>query len=66
MPSMELFDKQSSAYKNSILNNKPKVVIEAASSFGWHKYLNQNDLIFSVDKFGESGKGGQLFDFFWI
>ena len=43
------------------LNKKPKVVIEAASSFGWHKYLNQNDLIFSVDRFGESGKGGQLF-----
>ena len=64
MPSMELFDKQSSAYKNSILDKKPKVVIEAASSFGWHKYLNQNDLIFSVDRFGESGKGDQLFDFF--
>ena len=64
MPSMELFNKQSSAYKSSILDKKPKVVIEAASSFGWHKYLNQNDLIFSVDRFGESGKGNQLFDFF--
>ncbi len=64
MPSMELFDKQSSTYKSSILDKKPKVVIEAASSFGWHKYLNQNDLIFSVDRFGESGKGDQLFDFF--
>ena len=41
-----------------------KVFIEAASSFGWHKYANENDLIISIDKFGESGKGEDLFEHF--
>ena len=39
-------------------------IIEAASSFGWHKYINENDLLISIDEFGESGKGDDLFDFF--
>ncbi|MAI60724.1 MAG: transketolase [Rickettsiales bacterium] len=64
MPSMELFNKQSSSYQDKILGNKPKVIIEAASSFGWHKYINKNDLLVSIDNFGESGKGDDLFDFF--
>ena len=64
MPSMELFNKQSSSYQKKILGNKPKVIIEAASSFGWHKYVNQNDILVSIDNFGESGKGNDLFDFF--
>ena len=64
MPSMELFNKQNSSYRDKILGNKPKVIIEAASSFGWHKYIDKNDLLVSIDNFGESGKGDDLFDFF--
>ena len=64
MPSMELFNKQSTIYQKKILGTKPKVIIEAASSFGWHKYINHNDLLVSIDNFGESGKGNELFDFF--
>ena len=64
MPSMELFNKQSLNYQKKILGSKPKVIIEAASSFGWHKYINENDLLISIDEFGESGKGDDLFDFF--
>ncbi len=64
MPSMELFNRQGSSYQKKILGNKPKVIIEAASSFGWHKYVTQNDLLVSIDNFGESGKGNDLFDFF--
>ena len=64
MPSMELFNKQSLYYQKKILGSKPKVIIEAASSFGWHKYINENDLLISIDEFGESGKGDDLFDFF--
>jgi len=64
MPCMELFNKQSPTYQNKILGNKPKVIIEAASSFGWHKYVDKNDLLISIENFGESGKGNDLFDFF--
>ena len=51
MPSMELFNKQSLNYQKKILGSKPKVIIEAASSFGWHKYINENDLLISIDEF---------------
>ena len=61
---MELFNQQSLNYQKKILGGKPKVIIEAASSFGWHKYINENDLLINIDKFGESGKGDDLFDFF--
>ena len=64
MPCIEVFERQSKSYKNKVLGNKPRVVIEAASTFGWYKYLNPNDLIFGIDSFGESGKGNQLFDHF--
>ena len=43
MPSMEIFNQQTLKYKKQILDKKPKIILEAASSFGWHKYLNTND-----------------------
>ena len=61
---MELFEKQSKNYKENILGNKPRVFIEASSSFGIHKFLRDKDLSISLDKFGESGKGNDLFKFF--
>ena len=66
MPSIELFEKQSKKYKDEILGKNPRVIIEAASSFGWHKYLRDSDSIFSIDKFGESGKAIDLFNYFGL
>ena len=63
MPSMEIFDKQRLNYQNEILGNKPRIIIEAGSSFGWHKYIEKNDLIVAIDRFGESGKGNDLLIF---
>ena len=39
MPSMELFDKQSAEYKESVLPNgvRKRVAVEALSDFGWYK-----------------------------
>ena len=66
IPCIELFDKQSSKYKNKILGFKKRIIVEASSSFGWHKYLRADDLIFGIDKFGESGKAEDLFKYFGI
>ena len=44
----------------------PRVVIEAASSFGWHKYLRDNDSLFCIDTFGESGKAEDLYNYFGL
>ncbi|MEE2695035.1 MAG: transketolase [Pseudomonadota bacterium] len=66
MPCIELFDKQSNNYKNSILGKEPRVVIEASSTNRWYKYVNDKDLIFGIDEFGASGKAKHLFDYFGL
>lgn len=62
-PSFELFEEQSEEYKNLILpeNIEKRIAIEAASSFGWHKYTGLKGRIFSIDTFGASGKAEDLF-----
>jgi transketolase len=60
MASSTLFDTQDPAYKESIL---PKAVtkrlsVEAASSFGWHKYIGSEGDTVSIDTFGASAPGG--------
>ncbi|MTJ13668.1 transketolase [Anabaena sp. UHCC 0187] len=60
MPSSTLFDTQDAAYKESVL---PKAVtkrlsVEAASSFGWHKYTGSEGDTVSIDTFGASAPGG--------
>ncbi len=56
MPSWELFEKQDGAYKESILPStcQKRVSIEAASTFGWEKYVGCNGLKIGVDHFGHS------------
>ncbi|MEH2322568.1 MAG: transketolase [Nostoc sp.] len=60
LPSWELFEAQDAAYRESIL---PKAVtkrlsVEAASSFGWHKYVGTEGDCLSIDRFGASAPGG--------
>lgn len=63
MPSFELFEKQSQEYKESVLPNKirNRVAVEAASSFGWHKYVGLDGATITIDKFGASAPAGTLF-----
>ena len=66
MPSMELFDAQSSDYKEEILpsNITKRISLEALSSFGWHKYIGMKGMSISIDTFGASGKGAEVFERF--
>lgn len=66
MPSFELFELQSEAYKNSVLPKtvRARVAVEAASSFGWHKYVGLDGDIIAMDTFGASGKAETLFEEF--
>ena len=66
MPSMELFDGQSSEYKEKILpsNITKRISLEALSSFGWHKYIGMKGMAISIDSFGASGKGSEVFERF--
>ncbi|WP_058486917.1 transketolase [Defluviitalea phaphyphila] len=66
MPSWEIFEKQDEEYKNKVLpkNITKRVAVEAASSFGWHKYVGLDGRIISIDTFGASGPGNILFKHF--
>lgn len=59
MPSWELFENQSVDYKESVLPKsvKKRLAVEAASSFGWTKYIGDEGKTVTVDKFGASAPG---------
>lgn len=65
-PSFELFEKQTEEYKESILPKavRARVAVEAASSFGWHRYVGLDGSVISIDSFGASGKAQTLFEKF--
>jgi transketolase len=56
MPSWELFERQTEAYRNSVLPpaKKARLVVEAGVSMGWHKYAGEKGRIFAHDRFGAS------------
>lgn len=66
MPSWELFEMQSEEYKGEVLpkNVRTRVAIEAGTSMGWHKYTGLDGAIISLDHFGGSAPGNQLFEKF--
>ena len=63
MPCLDLFEAQSKEYKESILpsNVRVRLAVEAASSFGWHKYIGLDGDIISIDRFGASAPANVLF-----
>lgn len=66
MPSTELFDMQSDEYKKSVLpdNIRKRVVVEAAASFGWGKYIGLDGAAVTVNTFGASAPAKVLFEKF--
>ncbi|MCC8417215.1 MAG: transketolase [Rickettsia endosymbiont of Bryobia graminum] len=65
--SFELFFQQDPRYIQSLLsNNKLKVAIEAASSFGWHRIIDKDGMFFGMDQFGASAPANDLYSYFGI
>ncbi len=62
-PSWELFEAQSSNYKESVLPEsvKAKVAIEAGVKLGWEKYIGDAGEVISINKFGASAPDNVLF-----
>jgi transketolase len=56
MPSTEIFDAQDAAYKNSVLPRevRARVSVEAASVFGWEKYVGSEGVMIGMTTFGAS------------
>lgn len=64
MPSFEVFESQDEEYKNSVLpkNVTKRLAVEAAVSFGWHKYIGLEGDIICMDNYGESAPYSKLFE----
>jgi transketolase len=62
MPSTSVFDRQSVAYKRSVLPDKlPRIAVEAGVTDGWWKYGCA--AVLGIDRFGESAPGPAVFKF---
>ena len=59
MPSWELFEAQSEAYRDSVLPPAvtARVSVEAASPLGWERYVGQHGAILGMHTFGLSAPG---------
>jgi transketolase len=64
MPSWELFDAQTEAYRESVLPpGVPRLAIEAGRSLAWGRYLNgSRDSVLGLDRFGGSAPYKVLFE----
>ena len=60
MPCVELFDEQSDAYKEEVLPNavRKRMVVEAAESVGWHRFIGLDGDSVTMNRFGASAPGG--------
>ena len=59
MPSMEVFEEQSAAYKESVLPKfVPVFAVEAGVTLGWTRYTGREDRVLGINRFGASAPGG--------
>ncbi|WP_256383630.1 transketolase [Photobacterium toruni] len=66
MPATDLFDKQTAAYRESVLpaNVTARIAIEAGIADYWYKYVGINGRIIGMTTFGESAPADELFKMF--
>ena len=64
MPSLNIFEKQTLAYKNKVLQKSAtlRVAIEASNDSTWYKYLGDNGLFISVEDYQKSGNGKEVYE----
>ncbi len=66
LPSWELFDAQDASYRAAVLGNVPRVAVEAASTFGWERYVGDKGAIIGMTTFGASAPAPELYKHFGI
>jgi transketolase len=59
MPCWELFEDQDQAYRDQVLPPRlaARLAVEAASSFGWSRWVGERGEVVSRDDFGASAPG---------
>ncbi len=67
MPCAELFDTQDAEYRASVLPaGAVKVAVEAASTYGWERYVGMDGAIVGMNSFGASAPADELYEHFGI
>jgi transketolase len=67
MPCWALFETQSETYREMVLGpGTVKVAVEAASSFGWERYIGENGRFIGMHGFGASAPAKDLYKHFGI
>ena len=66
MPCQELFDQQDAAWRAAVLGDAPRIAVEAASGFGWDRYIGEAGAFIGMNSFGESAPGPDLYKHFGL
>ncbi len=67
LPCTERFDVQDTVYKNAVLGeNTLRVGIEAATDYGWGRYIGNDGIFVGMADFGASGPAEELYVHFGI
>ena len=67
VPCQELFEQQSTEYKNKTLNEVDfAITIEAGSTGSWHKFVQKKGLNFGIDEFGKSAPYKEIYKYFGL
>ncbi len=66
MPSMELFERQGPGYRAAVLGTAPRIAVEAASPFGWTRYVASEGDVVGMTSFGASAPCETLYKHFGI
>jgi transketolase len=66
LPSWELFAAQDASYREQVLGGALRVGIEAATGFGWERWLGPEGVFIGMSGFGASAPAEELFKHFGI
>ncbi|OAS14822.1 transketolase [Paenibacillus oryzisoli] len=66
MPSMDIFERQTASYKETVLpaSVSKRVSIEAGIAMGWERYVGPQGQMISIQTFGASGSGPEVMAYF--
>jgi len=66
LPCWELFSQQDEVYRAAVLGIAPRIGIEAASGFGWERWLGNDGIFIGMTGFGASAPYEDLYKHFGI
>ena len=68
MPCMDTFTEADDAYREQVLaaSCRARIAVEAASPFGWDKWIGSRGAFVGMETFGESGPAKDVYEHFGI